>query len=327
MTARSVTASSRLPMCTSHTLVREVAATAAIAAPGRARLYHFPMAIETSPSAQELRATLDELGVEFLFAQFVDMHGKPNAKLVPVGHLDDLLDRRRRVRRLRRRRHRPGPARSRHRGDARRAHAHAPAVAAGGGALRLRRDGRGRAVALLPAHDPAQPARPRQGARLRLQDGLRARVLPRPPRARTARSSSPTRSTPRPALLRHARADALARASSPTSRATSTRSAGTSTPPTTRTPTASSSRTSTTTTRSITCDRAIFFRYMVESLAQERGLIATFMPKPFGAPDRQRLPHAHEPVGRRAHAVRVATPPTTRAASGSPSWATTSSAA
>jgi glutamine synthetase len=31
-----------------------------------------------------------------------------------------------------------------------------------------------------------------------------------------------------------------------------------------------------------TCDRAIFFRYMVESLAQAQGLIATFMPKPFG---------------------------------------------
>ena len=31
-----------------------------------------------------------------------------------------------------------------------------------------------------------------------------------------------------------------------------------------------------------TCDRAIFFRYMVEAMAQERGLIATFMPKPFG---------------------------------------------
>ena len=30
-----------------------------------------------------------------------------------------------------------------------------------------------------------------------------------------------------------------------------------------------------------TCDRAVFFRYMVESLAQERGLLATFMPKPF----------------------------------------------
>jgi glutamine synthetase len=31
-----------------------------------------------------------------------------------------------------------------------------------------------------------------------------------------------------------------------------------------------------------TCDRAVFFRYMVEALAQKRGLIATFMPKPFG---------------------------------------------
>jgi glutamine synthetase len=31
----------------------------------------------------------------------------------------------------------------------------------------------------------------------------------------------------------------------------------------------------------ITCDRAVFYRYMVEALAQERGLIATFMPKPF----------------------------------------------
>jgi glutamine synthetase len=31
----------------------------------------------------------------------------------------------------------------------------------------------------------------------------------------------------------------------------------------------------------VTCDRAVFFRYMVEALAQERGVIATFMPKPF----------------------------------------------
>ena len=31
-----------------------------------------------------------------------------------------------------------------------------------------------------------------------------------------------------------------------------------------------------------TCDRAVFYRYMVEAIAQERGLIATFMPKPFG---------------------------------------------
>ena len=49
------------------------------------------MAIETSHSAERLRAELHERGVEFVFAQFVDMHGKPSAKLVPVGHLEGLL--------------------------------------------------------------------------------------------------------------------------------------------------------------------------------------------------------------------------------------------
>ena len=29
------------------------------------------------------------------------------------------------------------------------------------------------------------------------------------------------------------------------------------------------------------CDRAIFFRYMVHTLAEQNGMIATFMPKPF----------------------------------------------
>ncbi len=31
----------------------------------------------------------------------------------------------------------------------------------------------------------------------------------------------------------------------------------------------------------VSCDRAIFFRYMVHTLAQQQGLLATFMPKPF----------------------------------------------
>jgi glutamine synthetase len=60
--------------------------------PARGRSYmSITMAIETSPSADALRAELDGLGVEFVFAQFVDMHAKPNAKLVPVAHLDGLL--------------------------------------------------------------------------------------------------------------------------------------------------------------------------------------------------------------------------------------------
>jgi glutamine synthetase len=40
---------------------------------------------------EDVRTYVRETGVEFLFAQFVDMHGKPNAKLVPVHHLDDLF--------------------------------------------------------------------------------------------------------------------------------------------------------------------------------------------------------------------------------------------
>ena len=42
-------------------------------------------------SADDVRRIVKESGVEFLFAQFVDMHGKPSAKLVPANHLDDLL--------------------------------------------------------------------------------------------------------------------------------------------------------------------------------------------------------------------------------------------
>jgi glutamine synthetase len=42
-------------------------------------------------SVAEVRRRVAKLGVEFLFAQFVDMHGKPNAKLVPASHLDGLF--------------------------------------------------------------------------------------------------------------------------------------------------------------------------------------------------------------------------------------------
>jgi glutamine synthetase len=42
-------------------------------------------------NAAEVRELVDEHGIEFLFAQFVDMHGKPSAKLVPAHHLEDML--------------------------------------------------------------------------------------------------------------------------------------------------------------------------------------------------------------------------------------------
>ena len=47
--------------------------------------------IQPVSSAEQVRRVVDEQGIEFLFAQFVDMHGKPSAKLVPAHHIDDLL--------------------------------------------------------------------------------------------------------------------------------------------------------------------------------------------------------------------------------------------
>jgi glutamine synthetase len=43
-------------------------------------------------TAGDIKALAQEQGVRYLFAQFVDMHGKPNAKLIPVSHIDDLLE-------------------------------------------------------------------------------------------------------------------------------------------------------------------------------------------------------------------------------------------
>jgi glutamine synthetase len=55
------------------------------------------MSVTTEPftapsSADEVKSYIDEHNIEFLFAQFVDMHGKPNAKLVPARHFDDLME-------------------------------------------------------------------------------------------------------------------------------------------------------------------------------------------------------------------------------------------
>lgn len=45
----------------------------------------------TPASVEDVRTLVDEMGIEFLFAQFVEMYGKPNAKLVPASHLEDVF--------------------------------------------------------------------------------------------------------------------------------------------------------------------------------------------------------------------------------------------
>ncbi|MGZ4356811.1 MAG: type III glutamate--ammonia ligase, partial [Gaiellaceae bacterium] len=49
------------------------------------------MATITEPTVEDIRSKSQDLGVEFYFAQFVDMYGRPSAKLVPAAYLDDLV--------------------------------------------------------------------------------------------------------------------------------------------------------------------------------------------------------------------------------------------
>src|SRR5438876_11961062 len=49
------------------------------------------MATIAESTVDNIRSISQELGVEFYFAQFVDMYGRPSAKLVPAAYLDDLV--------------------------------------------------------------------------------------------------------------------------------------------------------------------------------------------------------------------------------------------
>jgi glutamine synthetase len=51
-----------------------------------------PAQFSAPANVDEAKAWIADNDIEFLFAQFVDMHGKPNAKLVPATHIDDLFN-------------------------------------------------------------------------------------------------------------------------------------------------------------------------------------------------------------------------------------------
>jgi glutamine synthetase len=48
--------------------------------------------VDRPQNVEDVRAQIRDRGIEFLFAQFVDMWGKPSGKLVPATHLDDLFN-------------------------------------------------------------------------------------------------------------------------------------------------------------------------------------------------------------------------------------------
>ena len=48
------------------------------------------MAVATETTLEEVKKIAKGRGVEFFFAQFVDMYGRPSAKLIPAANIDDL---------------------------------------------------------------------------------------------------------------------------------------------------------------------------------------------------------------------------------------------
>ncbi len=44
------------------------------------------------PTREEVREQMSRDGIEYLLAQFVDINGSPKVKMVPVAHLDDVID-------------------------------------------------------------------------------------------------------------------------------------------------------------------------------------------------------------------------------------------
>ena len=114
------------------------------------------------------------------FAQFVDMHARPSAKLVPAASLDELVSRTAPAS--------PGspPGTSdscraiyqRLGGDPGPDQFHAGSVGADPGPLRVRHPRGGRGVAVRPAHHSAAAGRESGGEGLRVHDRHGARVLP-----------------------------------------------------------------------------------------------------------------------------------------------------
>ena len=195
---------------------------------------------------------LREDGIDYILAQWVDIHGTPRVQGRPGERARRVPRRQRRVRRRGDRGHGPGTAQPRPGRHARPRHVHARALGDRRRPVRLRHPGRRRAVAVLLADGAA--AGDRAAGRGRLRDAGRRRggAHARRPGGRTARSRRSTRSG-----ARHAR-QALLRLQGPVGQhALPARAdpgtwrgwAGSRTRPTTRTAPPSSSSTGSTPTR------------------------------------------------------------------------------
>ena len=273
-------------------------------------------------SREELKRQAEADGIEFFFAQFVDMHGKPCAKLVPRRLVDLLMD---------------GGAGFA--GFAAGPMGQTPkdpdliAVPDPASYLHGRRGSPswpccmcdihvdGEPWALRPRAILKQPARPGRGARARPSRSAPSPSTSSSPASRTARVEvADPLDTADLALLRRQGPDADVPAPGPRVEVLQRSSGGTNYANDHEDANGQFEQNFKYADALTTADRAIFFRYMVDTLAQERGHGGHVHAQAVRAPDRQRLPHPHRACGGATRNVFEDDPSTTRAGSACRSW-------
>ena len=230
-------------------------------------------------TTEELRQRAQDDGIEFFFAQFVDMHGKPNAKLVPIQNFDSMME--------------EGAGFAGFAAGPMGQTPASPDVAAMPDPSSYTqvpfKPGLARLACNITVAGEPWPYCPRTilinaverapAAGLPAEDGHRAGVLPRQGARRADRAARRPRYA-RAALLRHEGPDPELRVHLDPLEYQNELGWGNY---------ANDHEDANGQFESnfdyddalITADRAIFFRYMVHAMAQERGHLATFMPKPF----------------------------------------------
>ena len=233
---------------------------------------------------EQIRSRVQEDEVDYILAQWVDIHGTPRCKGVPARRARPVP---RRVGRVRRRgdgRHGPGPAQPRHGRHARPRLLHARPVGDRRRPGRVRHPGGRRGVALLLADGAPTHALERLAAigyEMRVGVGGRAH-------ARDARRADGSDRAVRPGRRRHAR-EALLRLQGAVGQPRLPARAGPYLEQLGWEPYASDHEDGTAqfelnwkyADALTTADRYTFFKMMTNQVAQRHGAIATHMPKPF----------------------------------------------
>ena len=141
-----------------------------------------------TPRLGSIKDELRRKGVKYCYSAYVDVHGVPKGKTVPVEHFERMMRGLGAVHRRRARRPRPGTARRRARGLPRPRRGHPASLGAGGRLVPGQPQVPRGALADVLAHHPPAAGGARREARAHVQPRHRVRGLHRAPRGQRYRA-------------------------------------------------------------------------------------------------------------------------------------------